>query len=68
MTSLCNADDDELGPEYDAELLVDVSADERTANASQDENEKHRRIRRLKNAERAQRRGNAKNRACNPIY
>jgi hypothetical protein len=30
MASLRNADDDEPGPEYDAKLLVDVSADERT--------------------------------------
>jgi hypothetical protein len=33
MASLRNADDDEPGPEYDAELLTDVSADERTADA-----------------------------------
>jgi hypothetical protein len=48
MASLCNADDDELGPEYDAELLADVSADECTADAPQDENEEYRRIQRLK--------------------
>jgi hypothetical protein len=30
MASLRNADDDELGPEYDAELLADVSTNERT--------------------------------------
>jgi hypothetical protein len=33
MASLHNTDDDELGPEYDAELLADVSADERTTDA-----------------------------------
>jgi hypothetical protein len=33
MASLCNADDDELGPKYDAELLLDVSADEHTEDA-----------------------------------
>jgi hypothetical protein len=30
MASLCNMDDDELGPEYDDELLMDVSAEEHT--------------------------------------
>jgi hypothetical protein len=44
MASLRNADDDEPGPEYDAELLADVSADERTADAPQVENEEYRRI------------------------
>jgi hypothetical protein len=39
MASLRNADDDELGPEYDDELLADVSADEPTADAPQDVNE-----------------------------
>jgi hypothetical protein len=43
MASLCNADDDELGPEYDDEQLADMSADEPTADAPQDENEEHRR-------------------------
>jgi hypothetical protein len=33
MAFLQNAEDDEPGPEYDAELLADVSADEHTANA-----------------------------------
>jgi hypothetical protein len=33
MASLRNADDDELDPEYDNDLLVDVSADKRTADA-----------------------------------
>jgi hypothetical protein len=33
MAFLRNADDDELGPEYDDEQLVDVSANEPTANA-----------------------------------
>jgi hypothetical protein len=31
MAFLRNADDDEPGPEYDAKLLADVSAEERTA-------------------------------------
>jgi hypothetical protein len=68
IASLHNADDDESGPEYEDELLLDVSADEPTADAPQDENEERRRIRRLKNAKRAQRRRNAKNRARNPMY
>jgi hypothetical protein len=55
MASLRNADDDELGPEYDDEQLMDVSANEPMADAPQDKNEEHRRIRRLKNAKRAQR-------------
>jgi hypothetical protein len=33
MASLCNVDDDELGPKYDVELLADVSADEHTGDA-----------------------------------
>jgi hypothetical protein len=50
MATLRNAEEvDEPGPEYDAELLVDVSANERTVDAPQDENEEHKRIRRLKN-------------------
>jgi hypothetical protein len=56
MASLHNADDDELGPAYDAELLMDVSVDERTVDALQDENEEYRRIRWLKNAKHAKRR------------
>ncbi|RLM93145.1 hypothetical protein C2845_PM08G17390 [Panicum miliaceum] len=68
MASLRNADDDEPGPENDAELLADVFADERTMDAPQDKNEEYRRIPRLKNAKRAKRRQNAKNRARNPLY
>jgi chromatin segregation and condensation protein Rec8/ScpA/Scc1 (kleisin family) len=68
MASLRNADDDESDPEYDAELLADVSADERTVDAPQDENEEHRRIRRLMNAKRTQRRWNMENRARNPMH
>jgi hypothetical protein len=33
MASLRNMEDDEPGPEYDAELLMNVLADERTADA-----------------------------------
>jgi hypothetical protein len=68
MASLRNAEDDELGPEYDNEQLANVSADEPTADAPQDENEEHRRIRCLKNAKRAQRRQNEENCACDPMY
>jgi hypothetical protein len=45
MASLHNADDDEPGPEYDAELLADVSADEHTVDGPQGKNEEYRRIR-----------------------
>jgi hypothetical protein len=68
MASLGNADDDELGPEHDAKLLADVSADERMADAPQDENEEHKRIRQLKNAKRVQRRRNAENHGRYPMY
>jgi hypothetical protein len=37
--SLRNADDNEPGPEYDDELLVDVSVDEPTADIPEDEKE-----------------------------
>jgi hypothetical protein len=68
MASLRNVDDDKPGPEYDDELLADVSTDERTMDAPQNENEEHRRIRWLKNAKRAQHRGNVENHALNPMY
>jgi hypothetical protein len=38
MASLCNTEDDELGPEYDNEQLADVSADEPIADTPQDKN------------------------------
>jgi hypothetical protein len=38
MASLCNANDDKPGPEYDAKLLADVSIDERMVDTPQDEN------------------------------
>jgi signal transduction histidine kinase len=66
MASLHNMEDDELGPQYDSEQLTDVSADEPTANAPQDEDEEHRRIRRAKNTKRAQRRRRTQNRAREP--
>jgi hypothetical protein len=68
MASLRNVDDYEPGPEYDAKLLADVSADERIADAPQGENEEYRRIRRLKNAKHAKRRRNTENCARNPVY
>jgi hypothetical protein len=68
MAFLRNADDDKPGLEYDAELLADVSADERTADAPQDENKEYKRIRRLKNTKCAKRRRNMENRARNPSY
>jgi hypothetical protein len=66
MVSLRNTEDEELDPEYDNEQLADVSADEPTADAPQDEDEEHRRIRRVKNAKRAQCRCNTQNRAREP--
>jgi hypothetical protein len=66
MASLRNAEDDELDPQYDNEQLADVSADKPIADAPQDKDEEHRRIRQVKNAKRAQRRRNAQNRAREP--
>jgi hypothetical protein len=68
MASLHNAKDDEPGPEYDAKLLADVSIDECTTEAPQDENKEHRRIPQLKNAKQAKRKQNTKNPARNPLY
>jgi hypothetical protein len=59
-------DDDEPGRKYDDKLLADVSADECTVDAPQDEDEEHRRIRRIKNAKCAKRRQNIEARARNP--
>jgi hypothetical protein len=59
IASLRNAEDDKLDPQYDNEELVDVLADELTADAPQDEDEEHRRIRRVKNSKCAQRMRNA---------
>jgi hypothetical protein len=59
MAFLRNTEDNELDPQYDNEQLVDVLADEPTADAPQDEDEEHRRIRWVKNAKRAQHRRNA---------
>jgi hypothetical protein len=66
MASHCNAEDDELDPQYNNEQLVDVSVDEPTADAPQDEDEEHQRIWRVKNAKRAQHKRNAQNRAREP--
>jgi hypothetical protein len=69
MASLREHDDnDEPGRDYDDELLADVSADKRMADAPQDEDEEHRRIRRIKNAKRAKSRRNAEARARNPPH
>jgi hypothetical protein len=66
MASLRNAEEDELGTQYDNEQLTDVSADEPTTDATQDEDEEHQRIRQAKNAKRAQCRRNVQNRAREP--
>jgi hypothetical protein len=59
MVSLCNAEEDEHETQYDNEKLTNISADEPIADAPQDEDEEHRRVRRAKNAKRAQHRRNA---------
>jgi hypothetical protein len=59
-------EDEELGLEYSNEQLADVLADEPTADAPQDEDEEHQKIRRVKNLKRAQRRRNTQNRAREP--
>jgi hypothetical protein len=61
-------DDDEPGLQYGAEAPADISEDERTADALQDDNEECRRIQRLGNARRAKRRRNTEARAQNPPY
>jgi hypothetical protein len=66
MASFRNTEEDELGTQYDNEQLMDISADEHTADVPQDEDEEQRRIRRAKNAKRAQRRRNAQNCARQP--
>jgi signal transduction histidine kinase len=66
MASLRNAEENELGTQYDNEQLTDISADKPTTDAPQDEDEEHRWIRRAKNAKRAQRRCNAQSRAYEP--
>jgi hypothetical protein len=67
MASPRNAgEDDELGPDFDVELLVDISGDERTMDAPQDKDEEHRRIRRLRKAKHAKRRQNMEIHARNP--
>lgn len=66
MTSLRNDDNDELGIGFNNKVLKNISADENTANAPQDEDAKHRRIQRLKNTNRAKHRQNAQAHAKNP--
>jgi hypothetical protein len=61
-------DDDEPGREYNDELLADISADERTADAPHNEEEEHIRFRRIKNAKHAKRRWNVEVRAWNPPH
>jgi hypothetical protein len=68
MASLRNTEDDEPGLEYDAELLADVSGNEHTTDAPQNENEEHKRIRQLKNAKCAKCRWNAENCTRNLLY
>jgi hypothetical protein len=69
MASLhVHGDDDEPGREYDDKLLMDVSANERTVDAPQDEDEEHSRIQRIKNTKRAKCRRNVEARTRNPPH
>jgi hypothetical protein len=54
-----HVEDDEPRREYDDELLIDISANESTANAPQDKDEERKRAHRVKNAKQAKRRQNA---------
>jgi hypothetical protein len=63
-----HGDDDERGREYNDKLLADISADERTADAPQDEDVECRRMRKAKNIKRAKCRRNAEARARNPPH
>jgi hypothetical protein len=66
MASLRNTEEDKLGTQYDNEQLANISADEPTVDAPQDEDEEHRWIRRAKNAKCAQRRRNTQKHAREP--
>jgi hypothetical protein len=66
MASLCNVKDDKMDPQYDNEQLTDLSAEQPTTDAPQDEDKENRRILRVKNAKRAQRRRTAQNHAREP--
>jgi hypothetical protein len=66
MASLHKMEEHELGTQYDTEQLTNISADEPTADAPQDEDEEHRRIWQAKNAKCAKRRRNMQNRASEP--
>jgi hypothetical protein len=63
-----HGDNVEPGREYDDELLADISTNERTVDAPQDEDEEHKRIQRIKNAKRAKCRRDMEARAWNPPH
>jgi len=65
MASIHDTDDDEPGIEFNNELLDEILGDENTAEAPQDKDAEHRRIRRSKNAKRAKRMHNVELRARN---
>ncbi|RLN07766.1 hypothetical protein C2845_PM11G04410 [Panicum miliaceum] len=65
MATMRDIDDDEPGFEFDNELENDISGDENTADAPQDEDEEQKRRRRLRNSRGNKRRRNAQERACN---
>jgi hypothetical protein len=60
-------EDDELGPEFDAELLTDISGDKCVVDALQDEDEERRRIRWLRNIKRTKCKQNVEYHACHPL-
>ena len=65
MASIRDIDNDEPGAEYENELLDEISADEGMVQAPADEEKVQRRICKLKNARRANRRRNTQARTRN---
>jgi hypothetical protein len=60
-----HGDNDEPGREYNDKLLANISADERTADAPQDEDDERRGMQKAKNTKRAKCTRNAEARARN---
>jgi len=65
MASIRDIDNDEPGADYENELLDEISADEGMVQAPADEDKEQRRICKLKNARRANRRRNTQARTHN---
>ncbi|RLN31041.1 hypothetical protein C2845_PM05G20100 [Panicum miliaceum] len=68
MASIREVNDDEPGIEFDTELENDISCDENTADAPQDEDEEQKRRHHLRNSKRNKRRRNAQERTRNPHW